>query len=224
MKNKRSPSKSPSTTPQGRGSYIGGRTPRERIEKVVDYYLSMEAPSYQGALIKGGGYSRMTARQGGAAWFKRPDVRAILEEKQAILREKSGVTTELLIDRLKFIAFGDLSKFIKVTPDGGLDYDFSTATPEELKVVNELSVDSYADGRGPNKRTVKKFKFNKADALRAIELLGRMLGSFKDSMEVKGEVSLVERLQRGRAQIRDGSRPPKDKVSETEEESGHGSS
>lgn len=178
--------------------------PEERISKVVDYYLAMPKPSYAEALVKGGGYTRSTANSSAHKFFQRPDVKLYLEKRRQELADSSGVTTEMLVQQLKSIAFGDLSKYIKVSDRGGLSYDFTGATPDELRLVSDLQVDSYVEGRGSAARNVKKFKFSKWDQLRAIEMLGRILGAFKDKTEVSGEISLVERLQRGRQQIRGG--------------------
>lgn len=176
----------------------------ERVRRVVDYYLAMPKPSYQEALIRGGGYTKSTANSNAHKFFKRPEVVEYLEERRKDISAKTGVTTERLVERLKMLAFGDLARFIKVNDKGQLDYDFTGATEDELRLVNELTVDSYKEGRGPTARDVKKFKFAKADTLRAIELLGRIMGVFKDKTEVSGEVSLVERLQRGRDRVRLG--------------------
>jgi phage terminase small subunit len=176
----------------------------ERVRRVVDYYLAMPKPSYQEALIRGGGYTKATANSNAHKFFRRPEVVAYLEERRKDLCAKTGVTQEALVQRLKMLAFGDLSKFIKVNSKGELDYDFTGATEDELRLINELTVDSYKEGRGADARDVKKFKFAKADTLRALELLGRIMGVFKDKTEVSGEVSLVERLQRGRDRIRLG--------------------
>ena len=48
------------------------------------------------------------------------------------------------------------------------------------------------------------FTFNAAAANRALELVGKHvdIGAFKDRLEVSGGISLVERLQRGRARAR----------------------
>ncbi len=50
----------------------------------------------------------------------------------------------------------------------------------------------------------KLFTFNAAAANRALELVGRHtdIGAFKDSLEISGELSLVERLQQGRGRVR----------------------
>ena len=48
------------------------------------------------------------------------------------------------------------------------------------------------------------YTFNAAAANRALELVGKHvdIGAFKDRLEVSGGISLVERLQRGRARAR----------------------
>lgn len=182
------------------------KIPKERIERVVDYYLTMETPSYAEALRSGGGYSAKTSRNA-YDYFQRPDVQEVLNERRAEIREQAGVNTNMLVERLKSIAFGNVAKFIKVTDDGALDYDFTNATEEELKIINDLTVETFKDGRNKDARTVKRFKFSKIDSLRAIEMLGRILGAFKDKTEVSGEISLVERIQKGRLRVKDARAP-----------------
>ncbi len=50
----------------------------------------------------------------------------------------------------------------------------------------------------------KLFTFNAAAANRALELVGRHtdIGAFKDSLDISGGISLVERLQQGRGRVR----------------------
>ncbi len=50
----------------------------------------------------------------------------------------------------------------------------------------------------------KLFTFNAAASNRALELIGKHvdIGAFKDSLGVSGEISLVERLQKGRDRVR----------------------
>lgn len=178
-------------------AFLGRKLAPELIRRVVDTYLSLDKPSYKDALVACG-YAERSASKTGYRFFQRDDVKAYMETRRKEMAEKAGVTSEMLIDRLKMIAFNDLSKFMKVQPDGTLIWDFSGATQKELSLINELSVDSYSEGRGKIKVPVKKFKISTRDALRAIELLGRLLGAFQDKMEVSGDLGVVERLQAAR--------------------------
>ena len=57
---------------------------------------------------------------------------------------------------------------------------------------------SYTEGRGAGAREVKRIRVKLHDKLRALEALGRHLGMFNDSITVKGEVELIEKIQAGR--------------------------
>ncbi len=164
-------------------------TSEDTIAKVVDYYLSMPQPSYRDAL-RAHGYSESYARCA-QQWFDRPKVQAYLNKRRKEIAERNNCKIDDLIMRLKTIAFGDFSKFLKVQEDGSLQYDFSGATPEELSLVNELSRVSNRSGH--------TFKVGKLDPLKAMELLGRILGAFNDRIEVSDENSIIEQLRRGRS-------------------------
>lgn len=178
-------------------AFRGRKLSPELVRRVVDAYLSMEQPSYKGALLAAG-YAESTASKEGYKFFKRPAVKAYLKERQKEFSDKSGVTREDLIARLKMIAFNDLSKFMKAQEDGTLVWNFKGATQKELSLINELSVESYVQGRGEIKVPVKKFRISTRDSLRAIELLGRLTGSFQDKLALHDETGVVERLQSAR--------------------------
>lgn len=166
---------------------------RDKIITVVDYYLAMPKPSYKRALIEAGDYSEAYANNA-HEWFKKPEVAAVLAERRQDIASRNGVNIDDLVARLKFIAFGDFSKFIHVMPDGTLDYNFTDATPEELSLINELTVETTRYG--------KRFRFGKVDPLKAIELLGRILGAFKDKTEHSLEKDLISQLRAGRMAAR----------------------
>jgi len=187
---------------QNPNAFQGRKLAPEMIRRVVDNYLTMEKPEYKSALVRAG-YAPRSASKVGYRFFQRPDVQAYMQKRQAELSAQSGVAAEDLIRQLRMIAFGDLSKFIVVQKDGTLSYDFSNATQDELRLINDLSVDLYSEGRGAKRAPVKKFKLSTRDQLRAIELLGRIIGAFQDKVNIAGEVSLVERLQQGRAQVKE---------------------
>lgn len=171
----------------------------ERMKRAVDHYLSMDTPSYRGAMLAVG-YSKSTAKDG-YQFFKDPAVQAYMAERQAVIRQTAGVTPDHLIEKLKKIAFGDLSRFIKPQTDGTLKYDFRDASPEELALISELSVDMYQEGRGEGSVPIKKFRVGTRDQLRAIEILGRMIGAFNDSVTLNVG-GVVDRLQAARQRVK----------------------
>ena len=136
--------------------------------------------------------------------FDLPEVVAEIERRRALLREKYELTEDWVIERLMAIADSGrvLAKYKKVAPDGTLTWDFTGAPPEDLVAINELTVDTYVEGKGANAKQVKKFKVGTSDPKAALDSLCRKLGLFNDKVTVAGEVSLVERLRKGRERVK----------------------
>lgn len=134
--------------------------------------------------------------------FRRPEVKKLMEQERRKLEKKYELTNEWIIERLMKIADAAvvLSKFIKVQEDGKLDYDFSGATPEELSYIAGLTTEVYKEGRGNKAAAVKKFKLNVLDIKGALDSLARIQGLFNDRLSVEGEVSLIDRINKGREQ------------------------
>jgi phage terminase small subunit len=130
--------------------------------------------------------------------FEKKDVAWLIWEHQSRLQKKFDISRDRIMREHAKAAFSDLSKFLHKQADGTLAWDFSEATDEELQAVAGLQYDYYYEGQGEDKVLVKKFKPEFHDKKGALEALARMQGFNKDKVEVTGELSFVERLQRGR--------------------------
>src|SRR3546814_14755971 len=91
-----------------------------------------------------------------------------------------------------------LAKFKKGAEDGSLYWDFTGATEEELKVIQGIATETYKDGRSKDARMVKKFKPVLVDPKSTLDSLARIQGLFNDKVTVEGELSLIDRIERGR--------------------------
>lgn len=173
-----------------------------RHKQVADEYLANGFNKTQA--MRACGYSDKSSLQRHAIVFKNPHVIAYLEEKKAKLKQKYELSEEWVISRLMKIADSNniLAPYKKVGADGELYWDFTDATQEELSVITGLMTETYTEGRDEGRRFVKKFKIEIADPKAALDSLARRLGLFNDKITVQGEVSFVERLQRGRERAR----------------------
>ncbi|KKK84393.1 hypothetical protein LCGC14_2783810, partial [marine sediment metagenome] len=124
-----------------------------------------------------------------------------LARRQRSARRRYELDEDWVIQRLMRMAdAGDiLAKFKRVLPSGKLDWDFTGATQDELAVVNELTVTTRTDVAGAK---VVKMKIGSSDPHNALVSLMRRLGLFKDRLRLDGELSLVERISRGRDRAR----------------------
>lgn len=170
----------------------------QREDLAIQFY--MQGMTKKDSLIKAG-YAVTTARGNPESVYNRPRVAQELERRQLALREKSQLSEEWVIKRLMMLADAGaiLAKFKKVTPTGGLKWDFAGATEEELACINELTVtvNESEDGKSST-----RFKIGHSDPAGALVSLARVQGMFKDKVQFEGELSLVDRITRGRERAR----------------------
>lgn len=133
--------------------------------------------------------------------FDRGDVRHEIERLTEKLMAKYEVDREWVMRQLVDIATAGetLAKFKKITPDGLLDWNFAGATQAELALIDTLSIEKHVERDGA---VITKFKIGLPSRQAALESLCRILGLNKDKLDLGVELTLVERLQRGRDRAR----------------------
>ena len=129
--------------------------------------------------------------------FNRPDVQHEIERLSEQVMAKYEVSREWITEQLVNIATAGetLAKFKKVMPDGLLDWDFTGATQQELALIETLAIERQTS---PGGVTTTRFKPTMPSRQTALDSLCRIHGFNKDKLDLGGEMSLVERLQRGR--------------------------
>ena len=172
----------------------------ERYAKIVDAYF--QNGFNQTRALETAGYKHANAYV--ERLFKHPWIVGEIARRQAVAREKYELDEEWIVSRLMRIADAGtiLARYKKVEPDGSLSWDFTGAPQEDLALINELTVEVYMDGRGEHKREVKRMKIGITEPKGALETLGRRFGLWKDNVTVTGEVSLIDRINKGRERIR----------------------
>ena len=164
----------------------------------VDRY--MEGASKADAMRLAGlseGYA--TKHQGD--FFDQPLIAAEVERRQRSARRRYELEEDWVVQRLMRIANSGevLARFKKVQPDGLLAWDFTGATEDELAAISELTVTTRRDSQGDE---VVKVKVGSTDPKGALDSLCRRLGLFEDRVRLEGELSLVDRISRGRDRAR----------------------
>lgn len=175
-----------------------GISPQQLL--AVDHYFACGFNKRE-ALLRAG-YSEKTAEGNPHSVFNHPFVVAEVERRQKELAKKNNVTAERIVQEFAKIGFSNLGDLVEVNPDGSAYLDMRKITPEQRAALSEFTVDEYEEGRGEGAVAVKKFKIKFHDKKGALDSLARHLGMFNDKVEVSGELSIVERLQRGRDRVR----------------------
>lgn len=151
--------------------------------RFVDEYLR-DLNATQAAIRAG--YSAKTAEQLGYQLLQHPSVSAEIECRQKKLAEKLEVTVERVLTEYARIAFQDPRKLLNEdgTPKALSELDDDTAA-----VIAGLDVSHIRAGES-DVGTILKYKL--ADKKGALDSLARHLGMFKDSLELKGKITLED--------------------------------
>jgi phage terminase small subunit len=105
---------------------------------------------------------------------------ALAEYIQGLMDERSRrtlVTQDKVVNELANIAFADISSFLKVKNNQVEVFDTDSIQHEMLAAIAEIKEGNYG------------ISIKLHDKLKALELLGRHLGMFKDKVEVTADVN-----------------------------------
>lgn len=141
---------------------------------VEEYLIDLNAAQ---AAIRAG-YSPKAAYSIGSENLRKPEIRACIEKAMAERSKRTGINQDRIIM--------ELAKIGLLNPKNLINFEEATvkedATEEDLTAISSIRVKRFPtkDGEGVE-REVKMY-----DKAKALELLGRHLGMFKDKVEVSG--------------------------------------
>ena len=140
---------------------------------IEEYLIDLNATQ---AAIRAG-YSPDTAKSIGSENLTKPDIQARIARAMAERSRRTGVNADRVVMELAKIAF--------VNAKDVIDSDTATvrpdALPEDTAAIQSVKVKTF--GEDGLEREIKM-----ADKLKALELLGKHLGMFKDKVELSGSL------------------------------------
>ena len=138
---------------------------------IEEYLIDLNATQ---AAIRAG-YSPDTAYSIGNENMKKPEIKAKIDKAMAERSKRTGVNADRVVRELAKIAF--------VNADDVIDAETATLKPdaarEDTAAIQSVKVKTF--GEDGLEREIKM-----ADKLKALELLGKHLGMFKDKVELSG--------------------------------------
>lgn len=145
---------------------------------VREYLMDLNAAQ---AAIRAG-YSRKRAGDQGRRLLNSPEIREAVAAAQAERAERTGVSADRVVEELAKIAFSDLRDVMVWGPDGVSLKDSTTLTEAQAALVAEV-----VEGSG------KTLRIKRHDKVKALELLGRHIGMFREKVETElsGDVALT---------------------------------
>ncbi|HQG22619.1 MAG TPA: terminase small subunit, partial [Smithellaceae bacterium] len=163
----------------------------DRMKKFVDEYL-IDFNATQAAIRAG--YSPDTANEQGSQLLARPDIRELVAEGQKAIAERTQTFQDNAVDELKIVGFSDLADFLTVKEGGIVEQkSFDQLTKEQTKCIKKIKqvVRSSHSADGTILHQTATLEVELHDKLRALELLGRHLGMFNDTLRLEGALPLT---------------------------------
>ena len=124
------------------------------------------------------GYSPKSASSNAHRLKGKEGVIAEIERRQAENRNRHRKTADDVVEALSRIAFGGMSKFVRVSDTGHPYVTMETCTPADLDLLQEVTVESFMDGEGKDARQVKRVKLKIYSRLDALKALAQHFGLF----------------------------------------------
>jgi len=129
-----------------------------------------------------------SARVNGSKLLTNTNVVAYIDERMKEREKRTEITQDRVLQELTKLGFFDIRKLFD---DSGKPVDISMLDDDTAACIAGLEVVDYFEGAGEGKEFVgyiKKYKLS--DKLKALEMLGRHLGMFKDKLELSGQVGI----------------------------------
>jgi len=168
----------------------------KKQKKFCDEYL-IDLNATQAAIRAG--YSEKTARFIGAENLTKPNIQEYIQQRMNEREKRTEITQDMVLRELAKIAFPNGSDFAKVVtkPRKKMVWNDEIQEYEEKEVeeqfVEIIDTDLLPDDKKAAIASIKETKYGIVvepyDKLKALELIGRHLGMFKDKIELSGEVN-----------------------------------
>ena len=152
----------------------------EKQKRFVEEYL-IDLNATQAAIRAG--YSPNTAKEVGCQNLTKLNIANAIDKALADRSKRTGINQDRVVQELARIAFVNAADVINPEDASVLN----SATKDDLACIQAIKVKSMDGDKGFSiEREVKL-----ADKLKALELLGKHLGMFKDNVSVESTVSVV---------------------------------
>jgi phage terminase small subunit len=154
---------------------------------VEEYLIDLNATQ---AAIRAG-YSKTSAMNQGYLLLQHPDVQAAIHEGQKARSERTGISQDQAIKHLSLIGTAKITDVVSWDEGGVYFKNSKELTPEQAYLISEVSLEEVIKESPSGEELVlkrqKKIKFISDTAkIRALELLGKHLGLFKESLQITG--------------------------------------
>lgn len=169
-------------------------TPKQK-RFVAEYLVDLNAT----AAAKRAGYSEKTACEQAARLLANVKVQTAVQEAKQARQERTEITQDMVLRETAKLAFFDIRKMFG---KDGKPLNISDLDADTAAALVGLDVQDIADNDGDYVGFVKKYKM--ADKLKALELLGKHLGTWEPKDDGPKDESEEDDLSRSLRELGEG--------------------
>jgi phage terminase small subunit len=162
---------------------------------VAEYLVDLNAT----AAAKRAGYSKKTACEQAARLLANVNVQTAVQEAKQARQERTEITQDMVLRETAKLAFFDIRKMFD---KDGKPLDISELDTDTAAALAGLDVQDIADNDGDYVGFVKKYKM--ADKLKALELLGKHLGTWEPKDDGPKDETTEDDLSRSLRELGEG--------------------
>ncbi len=175
---------------------------------VVDAFFDNGCVSRRRAM-EAAGYSPASARNNTTGVFGREDVVKEIQRRRNMAQGRRGVTEDWIIEQFRKLASASMGDLLDVNEDGSAYLDLNAMTDDHRAALMEFTSEEAIekgttegeDGPELSLTRVRKSRAKFASKQAALDSLARILGMFKDKLEVGGVVSIADKFAAARKRI-----------------------
>ncbi len=160
---------------------MNGREPNDQQKKFVSEYL-VDQNAKQAAIRSG--YSPKSAETIGFRLLEKPHIRAAIDARLKKITDKIDLSSEYVLKNLMEVTERCMQRAPVMVRSGR---HMVQKKEERLDENGEL-------------KTYEVWEFDSAGATKALELLGKHLGMFKDKVEHSGKINLLDLVKKARGE------------------------
>ncbi len=149
---------------------------QERYAQLVVLYQGDRRKAYREAFDVAEDTKDTTVNNNSWVTMQKPHVAARIRELRNQSAERMAISHDTITQELAKLAFANLRDYISVTEDGDAYVDLGQLTYDQAAAISELTVEEYTEGRGDDKRDVKRTKIKLSPKREALAELGKFLG------------------------------------------------
>lgn len=162
---------------------------------VAEYLVDLNATA---AAIRAG-YSKKTAEVIGYENLRKPQIEAAINQAIQEREKRTEITQDMVLKETAKLAFFDIRKMFD---KNGKPLDISELDADTAAALVGLSVQDITDQGGDYVGYVKKYKM--ADKLKALELLGKHLGTWEPKDDGPKDEAVEDDLSRSLRELGEG--------------------